>query len=290
MSTRKIFRDYDQGALDKQYNSRAAVPKHAQYVERWTRDGDKACEELSHHLDLAYGDSAAEQLDVFPATVSGPAPVQVFFHGGYWMSRDKRNFRFLARTFVPAGAVFITVNYGLIPTVDMDELVRQCRTAVAWVYGHAKNFGGDPDRIHVSGHSVGGHVVAMLMATDWAEFADLPDELIRGGCTLSGLFDLIPVRLCYINETLQLTPEQVSRNSPMQLAPLSTAPLILACGGLESDEFRRQSAELGAVWNQQGASCQVMERPGFNHFTIVHDLSDRRAPLAQAVLAQMQLA
>ena len=289
MNDKALFRSYDRAALDAQYNARAAVPEHEQIVERWNREGTEVCREFNHDLDLTYGASAAERLDVFPVTGTRSVPVQVFFHGGYWMSRDKSNFRFLAKTFVPAGAVFITVNYGRIPTVEIDELVRQCRTALAWVHGHVADFGGDADRIFVSGHSAGGHIVAMLMATDWPAFAGLPADLVKGGCSVSGLFDLEPVRLCYLNDTLKLNADQVARNSPIQLVPLCTAPLIIAVGGAESDEFRRQSAELGAVWNKKGASCQVKERPGLNHYTIVEEFADRGSSLGQAVMSQMGL-
>ncbi|MFQ5983620.1 MAG: alpha/beta hydrolase, partial [Woeseiaceae bacterium] len=176
MKEKNLFRGYDRTALDAQYNARAAVPEHVEIVERWQRDGAVVRSEFAAHLDIAYGPSDAEKLDVFPARGPGPAPVQVFFHGGYWMSRNKSNFSFLARTFVPAGAVFVSVNYALLPTVDMDELVRQCRVAVAWTHDNIAAHGGDPDRIFVSGHSAGGHIVAMLMATDWPALAGLPPD------------------------------------------------------------------------------------------------------------------
>ncbi|MFQ6022625.1 MAG: alpha/beta hydrolase [Acidiferrobacterales bacterium] len=287
MNSETLYRGYDRTALDTQYNARAAVPEHVQIVERWEHDGVQVCHEFGPHLDLAYGASAPERLDLFPVSTAESSPVQVFFHGGYWMGRDKSTFRFLARTFVPAGAVFITVNYGLIPTVDMDELVRQCRAAMMWVYKNVAKYGGDPGRIFVSGHSAGGHIVAMLMATDWSAFAGLPGDLIKAGCSVSGLFELEPMRLCYLHDTLNLDADQVARNSPIRLAPFSREPLIIAVGGAESDEFRRQSVELGATWNQRGASCQVMERPGLNHYTIVEEFADRARPLGQAVMSQM---
>ncbi len=289
MSSEHIYRVYDRAALDKQYNARAAVPEHVQIVEGWERDGIAACREFAHHLDLAYGASTAERLDIFPAGRTGTVPVQIFFHGGYWMSRDKSTFRFLARTFVPAGVVFITVNYGLIPTVDMDELIRQCRSAVVWVYQNIADYGGNPERLFVSGHSAGGHVVAMLMATDWCALAGLPVDVIKGGCSVSGLFELEPMRLCYLHDTLGFDVGQAARNSPIRLLPQSKAPLIVAVGGAESDEFRRQSVDFGATWRNKGAAAQVMERPGLNHYTIMEEFADRESTLGQAVMSQMAL-
>ena len=283
------FRDYDRAALDAQYDNRAAVPEHVEYYERWGRDCAAVRSAYAPLLDVAYGASDAETLDVFPAA-GGRAPVQVFFHGGYWMSRDKSDFGFLAPAFVDAGAALVVVNYALVPDVAMEELVRQCRLSVAWVHGNAASFGGDAGRIFVSGHSAGGHLVAMMMATDWPAFAGLPRDLVKGGCAISGVFDLEPVRLCYLNDTLGLTPAQVADNSPVRLAPLSESPLILAVGGDESAEFRRQSADLDAAWSERGAPVRVITRPGLDHFTILADFADRESPLTRAVLAQMGLA
>ncbi len=289
MNDETLYREYDRAALDAQYDNRAAVPEHVEHHEGWTRDCAAVRSAYAGRLDVAYGASAAETLDLFPAT-GGPAPVQVFFHGGYWLSRDKSDFSFLAPAFVDAGAAMVVVNYALIPAVGMDELVRQCRLSLAWVHGNAASFGGDARRIFVSGHSAGGHLVAMMMATDWPAFAGLPRDLVKGGCAISGVFDLEPVRLCYLNDTLGLTPAQVADNSPVRLPPTSDAPLILAVGGDESDEFRRQSADLDAAWRERGASVQVITRPGLNHFTILGDFADRESPLTRAVLAQMGLA
>ncbi|MFQ5936394.1 MAG: alpha/beta hydrolase [Acidiferrobacterales bacterium] len=290
MSAEVIFREYDRAALDTQYNNSAAVPEHVEHSARWTHDGAAALGEFAHQLDIGYGPSSAETLDVFPGKSGAPAPVQVFFHGGYWMSRDKDEFRFLARAFVPAGAALVLVNYALIPTVDMDELVRQCRAALAWVYRNASSFNGDPNRIFISGHSAGGHLVAMMMATDWPAFAEVPQDVVKGGCAVSGVYDLAPIPLCYLNHTLHLSAGEVERNNPIQLKSRSTAPLILAYGGLESAEFHRQSREFADAWNPQGVSCQIIECPGMNHFTILDDFLDRGSLLGQAVMAQMGLA
>jgi arylformamidase len=289
MTGETIFRHYDRAALDAQYDNRAAVPEHVQHAARWRLESAAVVRELRHRLDLPYGPSAAETVDVFPAGRGAASPVQVYFHGGYWMSRDKADFRFLARAFVPAGAACVLVNYALVPTVNMDELVNQCRTALAWTWRNAASFGADPERIFISGHSAGGHLVAMMMATDWPAFdADLPPDLITGACAISGLYDLEPIPLCYLNETLNLSPGEAKRNSPMRLTPRSSAPLLLAYGDLESAEFKRQSVELHGAWRDRGVPCELRECRRVNHFTILDEF-DRGRPLAQAVLAQMGL-
>jgi arylformamidase len=288
MTGTPIYRDYDQDALNLQYNARASVPDHLDLIEAWTSDSIRARQELPCRLDVAFGPSPQEVLDIFPADdASGPAPVQVFFHGGYWRAFHKDDFSFVARAFAAKGAAVVVVNYALIPTVDMDELVRQCRAALGWVHRNAASFGGDAGRVFVSGHSAGGHLVATMMATDWPAFDGLPDDILKGGCSVSGLFDLEPIRLGILNEELNLSTDDLARHSPLHLEPRVAAPLILAVGGDESDEFHRHGDELAAAWGSKGAKCRVLKMAGLNHFSILEGMRDPESDLAQAIHDQM---
>ncbi|HEV8673791.1 MAG TPA: alpha/beta hydrolase [Methylomirabilota bacterium] len=284
-----IFRGYDREALDREYDNQRKVADSADWLARYPRESEATRRAFRCRLDLRYGSSAAETLDVFPATGPGPAPVQVFIHGGYWRALDKADFSFVARAFVPAGAATAVVNYGLIPAIDMDELVRQCRAAVAWLHRNAASFGGDPARIFVSGHSAGGHLVAMLLATDWPRFAGLPRDVIKGGAGISGLYDLEPIRLCYLNETLELTPETARRNSPVHLRSGSRVPLLLPLGADEGPEYHRQTEDLAAAWARHGVPAEVMDLADHNHFSIVSLLEDPTSALSGAILRQMGL-
>jgi arylformamidase len=201
---------------------------------------------------------------------------------------DKADFSFVARGLRPAGAVTVVVNYGLVPSIDLDTLVRQCRAAVAWVHAHAREWGGDPERISVSGHSAGGHLVAMLLATDWAAFG-APADTVKAGCAISGLYDLEPIRLCYLNDVLALTPEVARRNSPVHLAPARPTPLVLALGGAEGPEYHRQTDALAAAWRAQGVPIEVMDLAGHDHFSIVAELQSPFSALARAIQGQMGL-
>ncbi len=298
MNDSTVYRDYDQAALDAQYNNRARVPEHEDLQAGYQARAEAILEKFETRLDVSYGPSAEETLDVYlpenapenaPETVHG-APINVFLHGGYWFSRHKNDFRFLAQGLTRAGAALLIVNYALVPSVDLDELVRQCRAAVAWTFENASTFGGDKQRIFVSGHSAGGHLTAMMMATDWPAFAGgLPADLIKGGCAISGIYDLEPIRLTFMQETLGFTAEQVARNSPIGLTPATDAPLIVAVGGDESEEFLRQGETFTAHWAKQGVPCEMMVRPGINHFTILGEFADPESGLTRAVRKQMGL-
>jgi arylformamidase len=281
-----VFRGYDQKALDAEYNNRVKVPNALDWLARAGAESARARAELPLSFDVAYGAHHAERLDVFPAARPGPAPVHVFVHGGYWQRMDKADFSFVARGLRPAGAMTVVVNYGLVPSIDLDELVRQCRAAVAWVHRHARRWGGDPDRISISGHSAGGHLVAMLLATNWSDF-DAPADVVKAGCAISGLYDLEPIRLCYLNEVLKLSPEVARRNSPVCLAPERPTPLILVVGGAEGSEYHRQADDLAAAWRAHGVPVEVLDLAGHDHFSIVAELESPFSPLARAIQGQL---
>ena len=284
-----VFRTYDRAALDAEYNNRLKVKDAIEWMARGGAESARARAELPLRFDVSYGTHAAERLDVFPAAKPGPAPVHVFVHGGYWQRMDKADFSYVVRGLRPAGAATVVIDYGLMPSIDLDELVRQCRAAVAWVHRHASEWGGDPARITISGHSAGGHLVAMLLATDWTTFG-VPGDVVKAGCAISGLYDLEPIRLCYLNDVLALTPEVARRNSPVHLASVRPTPLILAVGGAEGAEYHRQTDDLAAAWRAQSVPIEVMDLAGHDHFSIVAEMDSPFSPLARAIQAQMGLA
>ena len=285
--TAPVFRQYDRKALDAEYNNRAKVKDAMDWIARYGAESARVRAELPMRFDVPYGTHHAERLDVFPAPGPEPAPVHVFIHGGYWHRLDKADFSFVARAFREAATV--VVNYGLVPSVDLDELVRQVRASVAWVHANARSFGGDPARLTVSGHSAGGHLVAMLLATEWSRFG-APADVVKAGCAFSGLYDLEPIRLCYLNDVLGLSPETARRNSPVHLKPPSRAPLILAVGADEGPEYHRQTDDLATTWRALGASVDVVDAAGLNHFSIVAELERPDSALARAIRTQMGLA
>ena len=169
----------------------------------------------------------------------------------------------MAEGFRPHGVATAVNNFGLAPAHDMDEIVRQNRAALAWLWRNAAQHGGDPARIYVAGHSAGGHLAAMLMATDWPALSpDLPRDLVKGACAIGGIFDLEPIRLTYLNDKLHLTAQQVAAHSPMHCTYPAPAPLLLVIAADESDEFHRQSREMAAFWERTGAPAELVVPQG----------------------------
>jgi arylformamidase len=258
---------------DAQYNNRARVPNHAEVLARWAQASVPARDGLIHRLDVPYGAAAAERLDLFPARSPG-SPVLVFIHGGYWRALDKADHSFVAPAFVEAGAAVVVPNYALCPAVTIEQIALQTAQALAWVWRNAAEFGGDPSRIAVVGHSAGGHLAAMMLSCRWKDLGDdLPQRLVSGAMALSGVFDLEPVRLTpFLKNDLQLTPASVRRLSPA-FFPRPRGPLFALAGGDESEEFIRQTHLIRDQWGPSTVPvCETVI--GANHFTVLHDLAD----------------
>lgn len=284
-----VFRDYDQTGLDAQYFLRGLIPDFQVYFDRYRSETDRAKRDFAHQADIAYGPTPAERLDIYTTPTHG-VPVHVFIHGGYWQALDKADFGFMARTIVPAGAALVVVNYALCPSVSMDEIVRQNRAALAWIWRNAPKFGGDPARIFVSGHSAGGHLTAMMALTDWPSFEPgLPRDLVKGGFAISGLFDLEPIRLCYLNEKLRMDEAEARRNTPLARVRPGAPPLLLSVGGAETAEYHRQQAAFRDAWIAAGNRVEEVAAPGLHHFSIIEELARPESALTRAALRQMGL-
>jgi len=277
-----LYRDYDQTALDAQYNLRARVLDHQEYFQRWDRASKAARATRPCRLDLRYD---VEALDLFPAAKS-PAPCLVFIHGGYWQAFGKGDFSFVVPAYQDAGVSVAVVDYTLAPKARMDEIVRQNRAAIAWLHKNAREFGIDPGRIHVAGHSAGGHLTAMLLETDWRQFG-LERSPLCGGCAISGLFDLEPIRLCYLNKVLGLDEASARRNSPILGVPSAAPPLILALGTAETPEFLRQQADFAAAWRRAGLALEIADEPDAHHFSVMDRFAEPGSILNRAAMRQI---
>ena len=285
--TAAVYRDYDQAELDAQYDNRARFADCQDYFDKWRAWSAETRERDGVSLDVAYGPGEGQTLDIFPAGKPG-APVSLFIHGGYWRSLDKRMFSFVAEGLLAHGITVAVNNYALCPAVSMDEITRQNRAALAWLHANAASFGGDPERIHVSGHSAGGQLVSMMAATDWASFdAGLPGNLLKGGCAISGLYDLEPIRLCFLNADLRMDAAEASRNSPVLLGYPAAIPVIYALGGAESDEYHRLADQMVEQWRDLGYPTEVYVPEGKTHFSIVDELRDPASPLVALQVDQI---
>ncbi|MFI0809553.1 alpha/beta hydrolase [Streptomyces echinatus] len=244
--------------------------------------------ELPVHAGIRYGALPCESLDFFPAR--GPrAPLLAFVHGGYWQELGKDDSSFPARRLVPAGAAFAAIGYGLAPRYRLDEIVDQVRRAVRWLVEHAQDLGFDGERIVLAGSSAGAHLALMALLDGWMPGGTQPADVIAGAVLLSGVYDLEPLRLTYVNEPLGLDSEAAARLSPIRHLPDRLPPLVVARGGAETAEFARQHRALVEAATTRSAAVHDLVITHRNHFDITFDLDDPASDLGAAVLHRLGL-
>jgi len=273
--------------VERGYNNRAAVADHQVWLDRYPELSAATRARHGHKLDLRYGAAPKETLDLFlPETaVRGTF---VFIHGGYWRALDKADFHFVAGPLLAQGISVAVANYDLCPAVSIARIVDECRRMMVWIAKEGRRHGVVADNVVVGGHSAGGHLAAMMFATDWDALGLAQDPLV-GGVTLSGVHDLKPLVLASMNSDLRLTNAEAARVSPVNHASLTTAPLLVAVGGAETSEFIRQSQLMWDVWPD---NCRPAAGPlilaGKHHFSVVADYADPESELTRATLALFQ--
>jgi len=281
-----LYRNFaTQEELDAQYDLEQTVGDVAAYADFYARESEKLRAEMEHRLNVPFGPTLAEHVDIYPAPeASGAAPILFYIHGGYWKARTSKEFGYVACGPGRRGVATVVVNYALCPEVTIDEIVRQTRAALSWTCKNAGSFGGDAERIHVAGHSAGGHLTAMLLETDWEGAYGLPGDIVKSACAISGLFDLAPFPYTFIQPKLQLSWDQVLLNSPILHVPESAPPLVLVYGEDETAEFRRQSEEYLAAWRSKGLDATILSLPGDNHYDVIKGFLDPESPLCSTIL------
>lgn len=294
-TTRPVWRYYDQATLDREYDPGTGVLDRAETAQRRQALSDAARSSLTARLDVSYGPTEPERLDVFLPTVAAGAagsggagaPVFLFLHGGYWKALDARDSAYVAPALVAAGWCVVVVNYALAPAVTLEEIVRQCRAALAWTWRNAADFGGDPARIHVAGNSAGGHLGAMLLAPGWQEGMGLPSDVAWGATLLSGLYDLYPVRLSPpAGDGLGLDASETARRlSPIHALPAGRVRLLFSYAPNETAEFRTQTERYMAACAAAGHDVCFVPAPGTTHFSIPIEFGRPDSPLFHAVVA-----
>jgi arylformamidase len=284
-----VYRGYNAEEFERQYNARLLVSNSEQIMAVAAEDSARYRDRAGCTLDISYGATGRETLDIFPGK-GKRCPVVLYIHGGYWRGRDKSYYSFVAEPLVNAGATVVVASYSHCPHVTLDQIVRQLRGACAWIWNNIGEYGGDHHQFYVVGNSAGGHLTAMLAATEWPEVVhEIPADLIKGAMSLSGLFDLEPMLLHSINDTLHMDVAMARRNSPIHLKPTLKGPYISAVGGAESDEFIRQSREFAEAWTEVGAEVEFIEPEGRDHFSIVGDLVNDDYVLWQRLKTMLKL-
>ena len=255
--------------LEQQYNNRLAVPDHAEYLTDWSQRSANYREKSKGYLNLIYGGSEREVLDIFPAKITS-APIHIFLHGGYWQALSKDSFSFIAEHINQKNECAVIINYDLCPLVTVTEIIAQIQKATRWILLNANDYGGDTRHIQITGHSAGAHLLTKLVTTNWTDagFCHSPFQRLNA---LSGIYDLQPLVPTSINQALKLTSQtskQLSSLFDSFQVGFDLIELNLLVGDLESDEYKKQSAQLIGVWGNE-LKMQYKTIVNTHHFSIL---------------------
>ncbi|MTI33101.1 alpha/beta hydrolase [Xanthovirga aplysinae] len=264
--------------LSNQLNLRLRHPDYQNFLDFNEDESKRVRNQYNCYLDQKYGMSALQGLDIFPSKISN-SPILIFIHGGYWRALDKRSYSFIAEPFVKNNFTVCVINYRLIPMVNMEDVLDDIRDAISLIQREAIRYNGNPQAITLSGHSAGGHLALM---------AYLMDENIRSSiqaiCSLSGIFDLEPIKNSFLNEELHLSNNDVKSYSPIRKdLSIVNCPTLLSVGSGETDFFIEQSKSLFNK-NQSLNFLHYYEYEKLNHYQIVHKLGQENNPLTQFIL------
>lgn len=282
---------FSRAEIDAQYDLRAGRPDYdVTVIPAWMEASEKARDALGGNVDIRYGDGPKQKLDVFSCG-DAQAPTLFYIHGGYWQRGDKSVYSFLATPFVNAGVNIVIVGYDLCPTVSMTRISEELREAIAYTWRNAESLGVNRDRFTVMGHSAGGHLTQMMMATDWSAFGDdLSKGLIKAGIPVSPLSYLEPVRLTVLNDGLHMDAKEADAESPMtNHPPVTNAPQMVVVGGAETDEFHRQARIYVEKYKTNDRPIELYIVPDVDHFDEVNVLADSESPFFQKTCAMMGL-
>ena len=267
--------------LDVAYNVRrkAGEELFARHMARYRDESERAVDGLPGRPGIVYDEASGERLDVW-GTSEELRPVFVFLHGGYWMALSRDVSSFMARMLHEQGVATVVPDYTLAPKASLEEIVRQVRSAVAWVYRHGREHGLDPERIVVGGSSAGGHLTGMTMVAGWQEPLGLPEDAVKAAMPISGLFDIRPITRVYVNEYVRLDLARAAALSPALLPVEHRCPAVFAVAQDDGDGFVEQSRLFQPEWGPG----ELMIVPGRDHFDVVLDLADPGSRIAKALL------
>ena len=286
-----VFMDYDQVELDASYDQVQYEPLIARVSKRLASNSEAMRARIGAPQRAAYGPTEIEKLDIY-RTSRPNAPVFVFIHGGNWQSGAAKDYAFPAEMFVNAGAHYVALDFANIKQAggDLGVMAAQVRRGIAWVCKNASTFGGDPDRIFIGGHSSGGHLCGVALVTDWQKDFGLPDNAVKGGLCMSGMYDMTPVRLSWRRSYVSFTDPMADAMSSQRHIDKLRAPVIVTYGGFETPDFQRQSRDFAAAVKAAGKPVQLIEAPNYAHLEMAESLGNPYGPNGRAALALMKLA
>ena len=265
---------------DDAYANGAYIEAAADYPLKWERMATEfrqlMVEKQLAELDVVYGDSERQRLDVFHPE-NDPCGLVVFVHGGYWRAFDRSCWSHLATAAIHRGWAVAVPSYELVPTVSISDITRQIGVSI----GKAASMIGGP--IRLTGHSAGGHLVTRMMCQDSPLSPDLRRRIERV-VSISGLHDMRPLLKTKMNDDFRMLEAEAVAESAVLKKPIKNVELVCWVGADERPEFVRQSELLANIWTGFGIETSVYRSPGQHHFDVIDGLLDPQSALSDVLL------
>jgi arylformamidase len=286
----RVWLDMDQKELDDAYDQSVYAPNRDQMNKRRASESELVRARLGAPRRVAYGATPHEMVDIYP-TRTPNAPIAVFVHGGAWRAGYAKDSAFGAETFVRAGAHFLVPDFINVfeSGGDLMPMIEQVRRGVAWAARNAASFGGDPDRIYITGHSSGAHLGGCVLITDWEKDFGLPRDTVKGATLCSGMYDLKPVRLSKRSDYVKFSDATEDALSTQRHLDRINCPVTVLHGTLETPEFQRQAREFAAALNAAGKPVRLIVAENYNHYEIGETLNNPYGPFGRAAVEMMHL-
>ena len=225
------------------------------------------------HRDIAYGADPRQKLDVYvPDGLKSPAPVLLFFYGGAWQGGQKSSYLAFGQAFASAGIVTMVADYRLYPQVKYPGFVEDTAGALAWVHAHVGQYGGDPQRVFVSGHSAGAYNAVMLASEPrFIQARGGSLDWIRGVIGVAGPYDFLPLTDAGYIDIFHGANNADSQ--PINHVTGLRPPMLLVSGSADAVVDPGNADRMAAKLTALGGTAKVIHYPGVGHVGIILTLT-----------------
>jgi arylformamidase len=285
-----VWLDMNQKELDDAYDQSKYAPNLEQVMKRYASNSIAMRARVGEPKRFNYGPTAIERLELY-STTRPNAPIHIHIHGGAWHQRKATDYAFPAEMLMNAGAHYVVPDFISVDEAngDLMPMLEQVQRSIAWTVRNAQSFGGDAERVYLSGFSSGSHLAGVALLTDWRKDFDLPGNVIKGAVFSSGMYDLKPVRLSARSKYVKFTDEIEEKFSTQRHLARIDTPLVVANGTYETPEFQRQTRDFAAALKAANKPVQYFINENYNHFEMMETFASPYGLLGRAVLEQMQL-
>lgn len=267
-----VYLNYTQPQLDEMYDQTIWAKNYKQIIDRYQFRSNLAEDIIGKPTIIKYGDSEIESFNIFKANIPN-APLVIFIHGGAWKSGRSFNYNYPAMQFHEKGINYISLDFSNVQEVGLDGMTKQIRKAVSYIYKNNKTLGFNKDQLFIVGHSSGAHLASVLLTTDWKAY-EMPTNTIKGATLISGIYDLKPVRKSARSKYVFIDNKIENDYSPIIHSKTIKMPVIISYGGLESEEFKRQSIDFYEKLRNTNNNISLIKQDYFNHFEIMDDFGN----------------